>query len=117
MTDDPSGTITFHLVAPDPDFLNKLTMAFSYPVPPSVPNEEQAQEGIPGTGPYMLEAPMTHEGLALIRNPFFRVRSPAAQPGGFADRIEWKFGLDADAQVEAVSAGRRRPRVRYVRSE
>ena len=35
---------------------------------------------------------MTEEGLVLVRNPFFRVRSPAAQPGGYADRIEWTFG-------------------------
>ena len=105
VTDDASGTITFHLVAPDPEFLYKLTMPFAYPVPPSVPDEEQAAAGVPGTGPYMLEAPMTDEGLALVRNPYFRVWSPAARPDGYVDRIEWTFGVEPQAQVEAVAAG------------
>jgi peptide/nickel transport system substrate-binding protein len=35
VADDASGTITFHLVAPDPDFLAKLTIPFAFPVPPS----------------------------------------------------------------------------------
>ena len=61
--------------------------------------------GVPGTGPYMLEAPMTDEGLALVRNPHFRVWSPAAQPEGYVDRIEWTFGVESQAQVEAVAAG------------
>ena len=105
VTDDVTRTITFHLVAPDPEFLYKLTLPFAYPVPPSVPDEEQLTSGVPGTGPYMLEAPMTAEGLALVRNPHFHVWSPAAQPDGYVDRIEWTFGVEQEAQVEAVAAG------------
>jgi peptide/nickel transport system substrate-binding protein len=37
-TDDDAGTITFHLVASDPEFLYKLTLPFAYPVPPSTPD-------------------------------------------------------------------------------
>ena len=37
---------------------------------------------------------MTDEGgFSLVRNPFFRAWSSAAQPDGYADRIEWAFGL------------------------
>lgn len=104
VTDDVTGTITFHLVGPDPEFLYKLTLPFAYPVPPSFPDEHQKTAGIPGAGPYMLEAPMTREGLARVRNPHFHVWSPAAQPDGFADRIEWTFGVSTRAQVEAVAA-------------
>jgi YVTN family beta-propeller protein len=104
-TDDVTRTITFHLVAPDPDFLYKLTLPPAYPLPPSVPDEEQLTSGVPGTGPYMLEAPMTSEALTLVRNPHFRVWSPAAQPDGYVDRIEWSFGVGYEAQVEAVAAG------------
>ena len=104
VTDDVTGTITFHLVAPDPEFLYKLTLPFAYPVPPSTPDEQQAREGVPGTGPYMLEAPRTGEGLALVRNPHFHEWSPA-QPDGYVDRIEWTFGVEPQAQVEAVAAG------------
>jgi peptide/nickel transport system substrate-binding protein len=104
-TDDASRTITFHLVAPDPDFLNKLTLPFAYPVPPSVPDEEQAAAGVPGTGPYKLEGPMTDEGLALKRNPYFHVWSSAAQPEGFVDRLELTLGVQPREQVDAVAAG------------
>jgi peptide/nickel transport system substrate-binding protein len=105
VTDDATGTITFHLVAPDPEFVYKLTLPFAYPVPPSVPDEEQVTAGIPGTGPYMLEAPMTDDGVALVRNRLFEVWSPAAQPDGYVDRIEWTIGVEPRAQIEAVTAG------------
>jgi peptide/nickel transport system substrate-binding protein len=105
VTDDASGTLTFHLVAPDPEFVFKLTIPFAYPVPPSVPDKEQAAAGVPGTGPYMLEAPMTDQGLTLIRNPNFLVWSTAARPDGYVDRIESRFGIEPTAQVKAVAAG------------
>jgi peptide/nickel transport system substrate-binding protein len=105
VTDDVTGAITFNLVAPDPEFLYKLTLPFAYPVPPSTPDEHQPEEGVPGTGPYMLEAPVTPEGLALVRNPHFQIWSPAAQPDGYVDRIELAFGVEPEAQIEAVAAG------------
>jgi len=105
VADESSGTITFHLVAPDPEFVYKLTIPFAYPVPPSVPDHEQAAAGAPGTGPYMLEAPMTDEGLTLVRNPHFSLWSQAARPNGYVDRIEWPFGVKPKEQVEAVAAG------------
>ena len=105
VTDDATGRITFNLVAPDPEFLYKLTLPYAYPIPPSVPDEEQEAVGIPGTGPYMLEAPRTPDGFALVRNPHFSIWSPAAQPRGYVDRIEWTIGVEPEAQVEAVAAG------------
>jgi YVTN family beta-propeller protein len=105
VTDDASGTITFHLKAPDPEFVYKLTIPFALPVPPSIPDEEQVAAGVPGTGPYMLEAPMTDKELTLVRNPNFRPWSQAARPDGYVDRIEWPFGVAAEAQIEAVAAG------------
>jgi peptide/nickel transport system substrate-binding protein len=103
--DDESGTVAFHLVAPDPDFVYKLTLTFAYPIPESIPDEHRLEEGVPGTGPYILESPMSPEGVALVRNPHFRVWSPAAQPDGYVDRIEWSFGVEYSAQVEAVLDG------------
>ena len=105
-TDEGRGgtTITFNLVEPDPEFLYKLTTPLSYPVPPSVPDEEQVRAGVPGTGPYALEAPMSAGGLTLVRNPRFREWSLAAQPDGYVDRIEWSFGVPTEDQVDAVAA-------------
>ena len=99
------GTITFHLVGPDPEFLYKLTLPFAYPVPSSVPDEEQKTAGVPGTGPYMMAAPMTDEGLCWFAYRTSRSGRQAAQPDGYVDRIEWTFGVEPDAQVDAVAAG------------
>jgi peptide/nickel transport system substrate-binding protein len=107
VTEDEDGTITFHLSEPDPDFLYKLALGFAYPVPPGTPDEHQLEEGVPGTGPYMLEAPATDERVVLVRNPYFRVWSPAAQPDGYVDRIEWEWGVheDPEDELEAIAAG------------
>jgi YVTN family beta-propeller protein len=105
VSDDQSGTVTFHLVEPDPEFLYKLTLPSAFPVPPSTPDEEQVHEGVPGTGPYMLEGPLTDDGLILVRNEHFRQWSVAAQPDGNVDRIEWTFGGTSEEHVEAVVSG------------
>ena len=105
VTDDQAGTITFHLVEPDPDFPLKLALPYAFPVPPSTPDEEQIREGIPGTGPYMLEGPMTDDGLVLVRNEQFRQWSVAAQPDGNVDRIEWSFGGMSEERIDAIVTG------------
>jgi YVTN family beta-propeller protein len=103
VSDDQAGTVSFHLVEPDPEFLYKLALPNAFPVPPSTPDEEQISEGVPGTGPYMLEGPMTDDGLVLVRNEHFRQWSVAAQPDGNVDRIEWIFGGTSEEQVDAVA--------------
>ena len=37
VADDAAKTVTFHLVAPDPEFLDKLALAFAYVVPAGTP--------------------------------------------------------------------------------
>ena len=53
----------------------------------------------------MLDGAMDRDGLALVRNPRFRIWSPAARLDGNVNRIEWTFGVGARAQFEAVAAG------------
>jgi len=49
--------VTFHLVAPDPDFLFKLTdEAYAAPVPPGTPDNDTGSGTVPGTGPYKIVA-------------------------------------------------------------
>lgn len=103
--DDQAGTVTFHLVEPDPEFLYKLAFPNAFPVPRSTPDEEQIRAGVPGTGPYMLEGPMTDDGFVLVRNEHFRQWSAEAQPNGNVDRIEWTFGGTAEERVDAVANG------------
>jgi peptide/nickel transport system substrate-binding protein len=105
-TDDDAGTVTFHLVEPDPDFLNKLTMPFAFAVPAGTLDTAVARRGtditpIPATGPYMVErysVGETQGEVVLARNPEFEQWSPD-RPDGFADRIVFRLDPESDRQL------------------
>ena len=106
VTDNAAGTVTFHLTAPDPEFLFKLTeSAFSAPVPPGTPDRETGSHFVPGTGPYQIVAVSGTE-VRFVRNRFFREWSHAAQPAGNPDSIVWRTVPTAQAAVTAVEQGR-----------
>ena len=105
VTDDRVGTITFHLRAPDPEFLYKIALPAAYPVPPSVPMAKVLPLGVPGTGPYMIRS-YKRRHLVLVRNPRFHEWSAAAQPDGYPDRIEWTFTGNLGVELTAVENGR-----------
>jgi ABC-type transport system substrate-binding protein len=99
-TDDDAGTVTFHLVEPDPDFLNKLTMSFAFAVPAGAPDAPAGTPPIPATGPYLVErysVGETHGEVVLVRNPEFR-QWTAARPHGFPDQIVFRLNSDSDRQ-------------------
>jgi YVTN family beta-propeller protein len=103
--DDRARTVTFHLTAPDGDFLYKLAFVCT-PVPASVPAHDVGSTPVPATGPYMITRYVPGREIDLARNPYFRQWSAAAQPPGFPDRIVWRFGLTPAQEVAAVAAGR-----------
>ncbi len=106
VTDDAAGTVTFHLTAPDPEFLYKLTeYSYAAPIPPGTPNREPGSRTVPGTGPYRITFASRTE-IRFVRNPFFREWSHAAQPAGNPDTIVWRTMPTAQAAVTAVSQGR-----------
>jgi YVTN family beta-propeller protein len=106
VTDDAAGTVTFHLTAPDPEFLFKLTeFAFSAPIPPGTPDHETGSRTVPGTGPYQI-ASVSNTEIRFVRNPFFREWSHAAQPAGNPDSIVWQTVPTPQAAVTAVEQGR-----------
>ena len=99
-----SDTITFHLTAPDPDFLYKLALPIADAVPATTPL--RARLPLPATGPYEIAKVDAKQGeIDLVRNPGFRVWSAAAQPEGFPDQIVERFGYTAKTAVEAVERG------------
>jgi len=106
VTDETARTVTFHLRAPDPDFLESLTTGgLATPVPPDAPFHDTGFEPIPGTGPYMITSASRRE-IRYVRNPFFREWSHAARPGGNPDEIVMRFGLDPKQEVRAIQEGR-----------
>ena len=104
VTDAASDTVTFHLTAPDPDFLYKLALPMADAVPANTPLH--AAVPLPATGPYEIAGYDTKRGvIRLVRNPRFHLWSAAAQPAGFPDRIVERYGYTGESAVRAVERG------------
>jgi peptide/nickel transport system substrate-binding protein len=103
VADDVAGTVSFHLVRPDPDFLYKLTSHVTAPVPEGTP-VQIGTAALPGTGPYRVQR-FTPLEIVLERNRFFREWSPSAQPAGRPDRIVFRSGEPPEESAAAVIDG------------
>ena len=106
VTNDQAGTVTFHLSAPDPDFLDKLALPFADAVPSGTPWRAVNVARLPATGPYMTQSLRPGHTWVLVRNPRFRLWSAEAQPGGYPDRIVMRLGVTPEAGVTDVEKGR-----------
>ena len=89
ITDASAGTVTFHLTAPDPDFLDELALEFTAPVPSDVPAHDVGTNPVPGTGPYKIARYIPGQTVVFTRNPHFQEWSEAAEPDGSPSRIVW----------------------------
>jgi YVTN family beta-propeller protein len=106
VANDAARTVTFHLTAPDPDFLFKLTVqGFSAPIPPGTPNHETGSRTVPGTGPYKIVA-VNGTQVRFARNPFFHEWSHAAQPAGNPNAIVWRSVPSSQDAITAIEHGR-----------
>ncbi|HEU0194262.1 MAG TPA: ABC transporter substrate-binding protein, partial [Gaiellales bacterium] len=105
VANNAAGTVTFHLTAPDPEFLLKLALPFAYIVPAGSPNHDIGNNALPATGPYQIESYTTDQQMVFTRNPHFHQWSRAAQPAGYPDRIVMKIGLTTEAETTAVEQG------------
>ena len=106
VADDRARTVTFHLHAPDPDFLYELALPFADAVPATTPASDIGSHPLPATGPYMIANYRRGRFVKLVRNARFRPWSQDAQPEGYPDKITWKLGVGPVAQVRAVERGR-----------
>jgi YVTN family beta-propeller protein len=107
-TDDRTRTVTFHLRAPDPDFVYKLALPYAFAVPADTPAKDVGTHPLPATGPYMIASYKPGKGgaLTLVRNPRFQEWSKAAQPDGYPDRIVFALRREsASGIVRAVERG------------
>jgi peptide/nickel transport system substrate-binding protein len=105
VTDEAARRVTFHLSAPDPDFLEKLALPYTDAVPYGSAPREAVRKPLPATGPYMIARYRPGHELKLVRNPRFHEWSDAAQPGGYADAIVWKLGVRLDDALTAIQRG------------
>src|SRR5690242_19609197 len=102
VADDSAYTLTIHLTAPDPEFLDKLALPFAYVVPASTSKKLTGNNVPPGTGPYMWQSYNPNSQAVLVRNPYIKQWSAAAQPTGYPDKIIEKYGQTISDEVTAV---------------
>jgi len=105
VTDDRANTITFHLTAPDPEFLYKLAFSFADAVPAGTPNHLIRPSQLPATGPYLTRSFVPRHRWVLVRNPRFRPWSDQAQPSGYPGRIVLRLDIPPGPAVDAVERG------------
>jgi len=105
VTNDRAKTITFHLTAPDPEFLYKLAFSFADAVPGGTPNHLMGPGQLPATGPYVTQSFVLGHHWILVRNPRFRPWSDKAQPSGYPDRIVLRLDMPPGPAVNAVERG------------
>jgi YVTN family beta-propeller protein len=106
VANDTAGTVTFHLTAPDPDFLYKLGLPFADAVPPATPDHQVGPAQLPATGPYMTQSFVPLHRWVLVRNPRFHQWSGQAQPGGYPSRIILRLDIPPGPAVTAVEQNR-----------
>jgi YVTN family beta-propeller protein len=107
IADDAARTVTFRLAEADPDFLYKLALLLAVPAPPGAPGHViDGAPFLPGTGPYMISQYRPNASFTLVRNPYFRQWSYAAQPAGYPDVIRFDHVAAPGQQLSAVIAGR-----------
>ena len=99
--DDAANTVTFHLVTPDPEFLDELALSVAVAAPSGTPDHDVGRRPVPTTGAYQI-ASYTPREVRLVRNPYFHVWSNAARPDGYPDQIVWRIGETPSAEVTAV---------------
>jgi peptide/nickel transport system substrate-binding protein len=104
VTDERTRTVTFHLRAPDPDFLYKLALPAAFAVPPDTPAKDVGRNPLPATGPYVLKR-VDRGSVTFARNPYFHEWSKAAQPDGYADRIVITETTSPERAVRRVERG------------
>ena len=104
VVDDAANTITFHLVAPNPEFLNRLTLPDAYAVPAGTPERDIGLHPMPATGAYKW-TDVASDHIRLVRNPYFHEWSHAARPDGYPDQIVFKRVSSVEAGITAVERG------------
>jgi peptide/nickel transport system substrate-binding protein len=103
--DPATGVIKFHLTHADPEFLQQIAMPFASILPADTPAHDLGTVPPAATGPYMIASYNPSRSMQLVRNPYFHEWSAEAQPDGYVDAMNYRFGLQDEAEVTEVETG------------
>jgi peptide/nickel transport system substrate-binding protein len=105
VANDKTYTLTLNLTAADPELFDQLALPFAFAVPSGTSMKMTGNVVPPGTGPYMWKSYNPNTEAVLVRNPYFKVWSAAAQPAGNPNEIIEKYGLQVSQEVTEVENG------------
>jgi peptide/nickel transport system substrate-binding protein len=105
VANDSAYTLTINLTAPDPEFMDQLSLPFAFAVPAGTSAKLTGNNVPPGTGPYMWKSYNPNSQAVLVRNPYFHVWNAQAQPAGYPNEIIEKYGLQVSDEVTEVLNG------------
>ncbi|RWR27923.1 ABC transporter substrate-binding protein [Sinirhodobacter populi] len=105
IADDANNAVTINLVAPDAEFLYKLSVPHASILPADAPAKDGGNTPIPGTAAYMIQSYDPNASLVMVRNPHFKEWSKEAQPEGYPDEIVYTFGGTEESAVNAIMNG------------
>jgi peptide/nickel transport system substrate-binding protein len=95
------STLRITLVAPAPDFLARLTMPFTCPLPLSTPIEPNGIGApVPSAGPYYIESRTPNQAIVVKENPNYT----GDRPHHF-DEIHYGIGLPLETIKLNIDAG------------
>lgn len=97
-SDDATGTITVHLLAPYGPFLNVLAFPAAGLVPSGTPMRSLSSMPPPGVGPYEIESVVPNKSFVMARNPYW---SKEAIPGIPAGHVNVDVSIISNNQSEA----------------
>jgi peptide/nickel transport system substrate-binding protein len=107
-TDDRSGKVAIHLVAPRGTFANELGLLYVALVPGGTPAEDLSRQPPPATGPYVITEARPGRGWRYERNPQWNAANAQAMPdlpGGHVKGIDITVVSNPSTQVNEVEQG------------
>ncbi len=103
--DPATREIKIHLKHPDHEFLQQIALPFASILPANTPMRDLGTTPPAATGPYMVESYNPSRRMHIVRNPYFHEWSADAQPDGYVDEIDYRFGLQDESEVTEVETG------------
>jgi peptide/nickel transport system substrate-binding protein len=101
-TDDATGNITIHLLAPYGAFDNVLAFPSQAPVPAGTPFKNMPTSPPPGVGPYMITNIVPNVSYSVVRNPHWASEAIPGIPSGSLDTINAKISSNTTANALSV---------------
>ena len=100
-TDDATGKIVIHLVAPYGPFDNVLAFPALGIIPKGTPMTAQPTSPPPGVGPYMVTNIVANQSFSVVKNPHWASMAVPGIPAGY-DNVDIKISANISSNVLSV---------------